>query len=164
MDVEVRHRPRTRAARRRLSNCPQVLGQRILAPLLGGGPQGGTDAGAIKTRDTWDLAQDPQSQAELGWRLGSTLAALNFIVLGLAVAIVNPRAHRSTSLVLALLAFMVYYNLMTVGQAWVGAGRVGMLPFLLALHGGTLALGLLLVTARHNHWSLRALLPRGSAA
>jgi lipopolysaccharide export system permease protein len=39
-----------------------------------------------------------------------------------------------------------------------------MLPFLLALHGGTLALGLLLVTARHNHWSLRALLPRGSAA
>jgi lipopolysaccharide export system permease protein len=53
---------------------------------------------------------------------------------------------------------------MTVGQAWVGAGRVGMLPFLLALHGGTLALGLLLVTARHNHWSLRALLPRGSAA
>ena len=44
---------------------------------------------------------------------------------------------------------MVYYNLMTVGQAWVGAGQVGMLPtFMLALHGGTLALGLLLVTAR----------------
>lgn len=153
----------------RLETAPDKPGLRIsefaeYGTLIGGGPQGGTDAGAIKTRDTWDLAQDPQSQAELGWRLGSTLAALNFIVLGLAVAIVNPRAHRSTSLVLALLAFMVYYNLMTVGQAWVGAGRVGMLPFLLALHGGTLALGLLLVTARHNHWSLRALLPRGSAA
>ncbi len=105
-----------------------------------------------------------RSQAELGWRLGLAFAALNFVVLGLAVAIVNPRAHRSTSLVLALLAFMVYYNLMTVGQAWVGAGRVGMLPFLLALHGGTLALGLLLVTARHNHWSLRALLPRKGVA
>ena len=53
---------------------------------------------------------------------------------------------------------------MTVGQAWVGAGRVGMLPFLLVLHGGTLALGLLLVTARHNHWSLRMLMPGRSAA
>jgi len=134
--------------------------------LIGGGPQGAMDANSIKTRDTWDLARDPQaqSQAEVGWRLGMALAALNFIVLGLAVAIVNPRAHRSSSLVMALFAFMVYYNLMTLGQAWVGAGRVGMLPFMLGLHGGTLALGLLLVTARHNHWSLRALLPRKGIA
>ena len=134
--------------------------------LIGGGAQGGADAGGIKTRDTWELARDPQaqSQAELGWRLGTAFAAINFVVLGLAVAIVNPRAHRSTSLVLALFAFMVYYNLMSVGQAWVGVGKVGLLPFMLTLHGGTLALGLLLVTARHNHWSLRALLPRGNTA
>lgn len=129
--------------------------------LIGGGPQGSAEALAVKTRDTWDLARDGQgpSQAELGGRLGTALAALNFVVLGLAIAIVNPRAHRSTSLVLALFAFMVYYNLMTVGQAWVGAGRIGLLPFMLALHGGTLALGLLLLTARHNHWSLRSLVP-----
>ncbi len=132
--------------------------------LIGGKQADSSGAGAIRTRDTWDLARDPQSQAELGGRLGTALAALNFVVLGLAVAIVNPRAHRSASLILALLAFMVYYNLMTVGQAWVGAGRVGMLPFLLVLHGGTLALGLLLVTARHNHWSLRMLMPGRSAA
>ena len=130
--------------------------------LIGAASQNSTDPGAIKTRDTWELARDgqTQSQAELSSRLGTAFAALNFVVLGLAVAIVNPRAHRSTSLVLALFAFVVYYNLMTVGQAWVGAGRVGLLPFMLGLHGGTLALGLLLVTARHNHWSLRALLPR----
>ncbi|MBS0506803.1 MAG: LPS export ABC transporter permease LptF [Proteobacteria bacterium] len=134
--------------------------------LIEGGGQGGADVDAIKTRATWELARDPQPQpqAELGWRLGTAFAAINFVVLGLAVAIVNPRAHRSTSLVLALLAFMVYYNLMSVGQAWVGVGKVGLAPFMLALHGGTLALGLLLVAARHNHWSLRALLARGSAA
>ena len=132
--------------------------------LIDSNKAGSSDSGSIKTRDTWDLAHDPQSQAELGGRMGTTMAALNFVILGLAVAIVNPRAHRSTSLVLALLAFMVYYNLMTVGQAWVGAGRIGMPPFLLGLHGGTLALGLLLVTARHNHWSLRTLMPRRSVA
>ena len=133
---------------------------------IGGGAQGDRDPGAVKTRDTWELARDPQPgyQAELGWRLGLAFAALNFVVLGLAVAVVNPRAGRSTSLVFALFAFMVYYNLMTVGQSWIGAGRLGLLPFMLMLHGGTLALGLLLLAARHNHWSPRSLLARRSAA
>lgn len=128
--------------------------------------QSDANIGEVKTRDTWELARNPAptQQAELGWRLGLAFAALNFVVLGLAVAIVNPRAGRSTSLVLALFAFMVYYNLMTLGQAWVGAGRVGLLPFMLALHGGTLLLGLLMLAARHNRWSLRALLSRGASA
>ena len=56
---------------------------------------------------------------------------------------------------------MAFSALTVVGD---GAGRIGMLPFLLGLHGGTLALGLLLVTARHNHWSLRTLMPRRSVA
>ena len=94
----------------------------------------------------------------------AAFAALNFVVLGLAVAIVNPRAGRSTSLAFALFAFMVYYNLMTVGQAWIGAGRFGLVPFMLALHGGTLLAGLLLLAARHNRWSLRTLLSRGARA
>ena len=47
----------------------------------------------------------------------------------LAVATVNPRAGRSTSLVFALFAFIVYYNLMTLGTSWVGAGRLGLGSF-----------------------------------
>lgn len=133
--------------------------------LVGGGSQNDPEAASIKTRDTWELVIDPQPrhQAELGWRIGMALAALNFVVLGLAVAVVNPRAGRSTSLVFALFAFVVYYNLMTVGQTWIGVGRLGLLPFMLMLHGGTLALGLLLLAARHNHWSLRSLLGRRTA-
>lgn len=34
----------------------------------------------------------PAYRAELGWRLGLALAALNFVLLGLAVASANPRA------------------------------------------------------------------------
>lgn len=134
--------------------------------LIDNGSQSDPEAGAIKTRDTWELARDPspRHQAELGWRLGLAFAALNFVVLGLAVAIVNPRAGRSTSLTFALFAFMVYYNLMTVGQAWIGAGRFGLAPFMAVLHGGTLLAGLLLLAARHNRWSLRALLSRGARA
>jgi len=83
------------------------------------------------------------------------LAAFNLVVLGLALASVNPRAGRSSSLVLALLAFIVYLNCMTLGQTWVAAGRVRFIPFMLLLHAGMLALGALVLAARHNGWSWR---------
>jgi lipopolysaccharide export system permease protein len=50
---------------------------------------------------------EPIYRAELGWRIGLPLAALNFVILGLAVASVNPRAGGSGSLMLALFAFIV---------------------------------------------------------
>jgi lipopolysaccharide export system permease protein len=106
----------------------------------------------------------PAYRAELGWRLGLALAALNFVVLGLALASVNPRAGRSGSMVLALFAFVVYYNLMTLGQSWVGAGKLGLPSFMASLHGGTLVLALAILVVLHNHWTLRRLWPtRGSA-
>jgi lipopolysaccharide export system permease protein len=128
---------------------------------IGTESQGEREETAVRGRGTLELAASPlpAHRAELGWRIGLALAVLNFVVLGLALAVVNPRAGRSTSMVSALFAFMLYYNLMTVGQSWVGAGRLGLASFMLALHGGTLALGLLLLVARHNHWSIRSLLP-----
>jgi len=115
---------------------------------------GGQQANA-KTLETHVLAQSsqPVHRAELGWRVGLALAVINFTVLGLALAVVNPRAGRSASLVFALFAFVVYYNLMAVGQSWVAAGRLGLASFMLTLHGGMLSLGLLLLLMRHHHWS-----------
>jgi lipopolysaccharide export system permease protein len=133
---------------------------------IGSAPAGSAEELSVKTRATHELLMQPLPayRAELGWRIGLALAALNFVVLGLAVATVNPRAGRSTSLVFALFAFIVYYNLMTLGTSWVGAGRLGLGGFMLMLHGGTFALALLLLTARHNNWSLRRLWQRRSPA
>ena len=86
------------------------------------------------------------------------------MVLGLAVAVVEPRAGRRAGVMFALFAFMAYYNLMNVGQSWVGAQRLSLPALVLGLHGGSLAIGLLILAARHNHWSWRALLPRRHAA
>ena len=126
---------------------------------IGSAPSGSPEQTAVKSRPTHELVLQPLPafRAELGWRIGLALAALNFVVLGLAVASVNPRAARSTSLVFALFAFIVYYNLMTLGQSWVGAGRLGLGAFMVALHGGMLVLSLLVLTARHNQWSARRL-------
>ena len=48
-------------------------------------------------------------------------------------------------LVVALLGFVVYFNLINLSQAWVGNGKLGPASALLVLHGGLLlgALGLL---------------------
>jgi lipopolysaccharide export system permease protein len=110
---------------------------------------------SVKTRYTPALLAQPvpANLAELGWRAGLALAALNFVVLGLALASANPRAARSTSMVLALFAFIIYYNLMTLGQSWIGSGRMGLVGFMVLLHGGTLAIGLLLLAIRHNQWT-----------
>ena len=129
---------------------------------VGSASSSGAEEAAVKARGTQELLMSPTPahRAELGWRLGLVAAVLNFVVLGLALAVVNPRAGRSASMMLALFAFIVYYNLMTVGQSWVGSGRLGLLPFMAALHGGMLALGLLLLVVRHNQWSLRGALQK----
>ena len=122
--------------------------------------------GPIKTISTQQLLiqATPVELGEVGWRLGLALSAFNFVLLALALASVNPRASRSGNLLLALFTFIVYYNLLTLGQSWVGSGRIGLLPFLALLHGSTLVLAGLLLTARHHHWSPRYWLRRGGSA
>jgi lipopolysaccharide export system permease protein len=76
----------------------------------------------------WDLLRDPQPVhlAELLWRLGLPLAALNLAVLAIPLSFVNPRAGRTNNLIFALLTYMIYSNLLSVSQAWVAQGK---LPF-----------------------------------
>lgn len=105
----------------------------------------------------------PSKWGELAWRLGLALAALNFVVIALAVPNVNPRAGRGGNLLFALFSFVVYYNLINLGQNWIESGRVDFVPFMFALHGGVLALALLWLAKRHNQWSFRDMLPKRPA-
>jgi lipopolysaccharide export system permease protein len=113
-----------------------------------------------KSRNTLALIREPVRPylGELAWRLGLALGAINFVVLAIAVTSVNPRVGRSGNLVFALFAFIVYYNMLNLGQSWIATGRVGFGAFLLGLHGGVFALCLAWLTLRHNNWSWRSLL------
>ena len=95
------------------------------------------------------------NRGELAWRLGLALAALKFVVMAVAVSSVNPRAGRSVNLVFPLFAFVVYYNLLNLGQNWNSGGRASLLGFMASLHGGALLAGLLWLAKQHNSWSLR---------
>jgi len=74
-----------------------------------------------------ELAQKPTlpNLGELLWRLGIPLAALNLAFLAIPLSFVNPRAGRTNNLILALLTYMIYSNLISVSQAWVTQGRLG---------------------------------------
>jgi lipopolysaccharide export system permease protein len=118
-----------------------------------------------KTRSTLQLLTDPSpvNRGELGWRVGLALAALNFVILAITVSSVNPRVGRSGNLVFALFAFIVYYNLLNLGQNWIATGRAGIVPFLLGLHGTAFLAGALWLAQQHNNWTLRRLLRRKGA-
>ena len=98
------------------------------------------------------------NMGELAWRLGLAFAAVNFIILGAAIANGNPRAGRGASFAFALLAFMFYYNLINLSQSWIASGQFRFTALLLAMHGGIFIVSALWLAKRHNNWSFIAAL------
>jgi lipopolysaccharide export system permease protein len=119
------------------------------------------DTPVAKLLSTRDLikAPSPGNLSELAWRFGLALSALNFVILALALASGNPRSGRSGNLIFVLLSFVVYNNLVSLGQGWIVAGLIGFGNFLLLLHGGVFLLGLGWLAKRHFNWAFR-LAPR----
>lgn len=119
------------------------------------------DAIPAKALSSLDLlGPNPNHQAELAWRLSLPLAAVIFVVIAAAVSAVNPRAGRSANLLFALFAFVVYFNLINIGQNWIASGKTQSLRFLLGLHGTALVLALLWLVRKHHNWTLVSALRR----
>ncbi|MFM9880598.1 MAG: LPS export ABC transporter permease LptF [Burkholderiaceae bacterium] len=113
-----------------------------------------------KLQSSLDLVLDPTRAhlGELAWRIGLVLAALNFVIIAASVSRVHPRAGRSANLLFALLTFIVYYNLLNLGQNWVTQGKISFPALLLGLHGGVLVLALLWLVKINFNLRLRDLL------
>ena len=118
-----------------------------------------------KAMRTIDLLRQPvlRNQGELAWRLGMLLGAANLVLLGVGLAATNPRRASNWNLLLALLGFIVYYNLINLSTAWVAGGKLGLGAALLLLHGGVLVLSLVLLWWR-DHAQVVRLWPRRMVA
>jgi lipopolysaccharide export system permease protein len=110
---------------------------------------------------TQALLRDPtlRHQGELAWRIGLALCAANLLLLGVGLAATPARRASSWNLLFALLAFIVYSNLINLSQAWIASGRIAMGPSLLVLHGGAFAFALALIAWR-EHATVWRLWPR----
>lgn len=112
---------------------------------------------SLKSRTSWDLLNERTlpNLAELGWRVGMALTAINFVLIALATTAGNPRAGRGGNLFFTLFAFVFYYNLLNLGQNWVASGLVGLGSFMMLLHGLVFTLASLWLLKRHRNLSLR---------
>jgi lipopolysaccharide export system permease protein len=85
---------------------------------------------------TLELLRHPNDAklAEFAWRAGLPLVALNLIVLAIPLAYQNPRRNRTLNLVMAVLIYLTYSNLLNVVQSWMEQNKIGFMPGLLGLH------------------------------
>ena len=122
--------------------------------------QDDADARPVRFKSSLTLFLEPTRVhlGELSWRIGLALAAINFAVIAVAVSSVNPRSGRSANMAFAMFAFICYYNLLNLGQTWIGSGQISFTRFMLTVHLGALGLGLLWLGKRHVNWTLRSFL------
>lgn len=76
------------------------------------------------TRELLRHPGNPANMAELLWRIGVPISALVLALLAIPMSFVNPRAGRSSNLIMALLIYAIYSNLLSVSQAWVAQGKM----------------------------------------
>ena len=121
---------------------------------IGTAPLGTKDDVPLNTKSSLELFAKPSAVnlGELSWRIGFALAAANLLVIAVASSRVSPRVGRTGNLVFSLFAFQIYVNLLNLGQNWIATSAIGFGEFMLYLHGGVMALGLLWLSKRHHNW------------
>lgn len=113
-------------------------------------------APTAKTISTAELLRNPvpANLAELSWRIGLPVSALILSLLAIPLSFVNPRAGRSMNLVLALLVYTVYSNLLSIVQASIAQSRLDLTTGLWGVHVVMFALLVLLLYRRLMVFSL----------
>jgi lipopolysaccharide export system permease protein len=109
---------------------------------------------------TLDLLRDPSSRnlGELSWRVGLPASALILCLLAIPLSFVNPRAGRSMNIVLAILVYMVYSNLLSIMQATIAQDRINVFAGMWGVHAGMLVLLTLMFYRRLSVFSFWRLL------
>ncbi|MCL4747450.1 MAG: LPS export ABC transporter permease LptF [Burkholderiaceae bacterium] len=87
---------------------------------------------SAKVKTTFELIADPvpRNLGELVWRIGLPISAAALALLAIPLSSINPRVGRSINLIVALLIYVTYSNLLSLTQAWVAQER---LPFSLGV-------------------------------
>jgi lipopolysaccharide export system permease protein len=100
-----------------------------------------------RAKSTADLvsSDDAEDLAELHWRFGIPVATMVLAILAVPLSRSQPRQGRYGRLAIGLLVFIIYFNLLSAGKAWLEQGIVPAAVGLWWVHGLMLsaAVGLL---------------------
>ncbi|MBW8077267.1 MAG: LPS export ABC transporter permease LptF [Gallionella sp.] len=117
---------------------------------------------SLNSMSTLALWNDPNpwNLSQLEWRIGLPISAVILALLAIPLSYVNPRAGRSLNLVMALVLYMVYTNMISVTNSWVGMGKISPALGLWGIHSVMLAMVIMLFYWRMSLFSMRRVLGR----
>ena len=129
------------------------------------------DDPSARLKTTWALLADPTrpNLGEFVWRMGLPLSAIAVALLAIPLSFVNPRAGQSVNLLIAVLIYAIYNNLISLMQAWVTQGKVSFPVGLLSTHVAIFAVTAWLFWRRSSmvslwpRWLRRRPVSRGAA-
>jgi lipopolysaccharide export system permease protein len=98
-----------------------------------------------------------RSNSELQGRLAMPISALLMVMLAIPLSFVDPRAGRSANMIMALLIYVIYNNLLSILQVWVAQDKLSPMIGLWPAHGVVFVLTLYLFYRRYY---MMPLLPR----
>ena len=113
------------------------------------------EASAMPTRDLL-TSGDPEQVAELQWRISIPLATFILGILAVPLSRSKPRQGRYGKIAIGLLVFIIYFNLMSAGRAWLEQGAVSPALGLWWVHAAMLLFALTLIGLQ-NGWHRRLL-------
>jgi lipopolysaccharide export system permease protein len=105
-----------------------------------------------RTLPAWVLIQD-LNKAHLGeilWRIGLPLMVFVFAIIAIPLSYMDPRRGRYTALIMAILLYFTYSNLLKLMQAWVSTGKLSFSIGWWLLHVVIALIGLTLIIYRQN--------------
>ncbi len=102
-----------------------------------------------KAKSTLDLIDEgtATTAGELHWRIAMPLAVIIMGLFAIPLAFVNPRSGRSWNILLAVLVYALYSNLLSIFQAWTAQGKLPTWVGLWPVHG-TMVVILLVLFSR----------------
>jgi lipopolysaccharide export system permease protein len=105
-----------------------------------------------RSMHTADLlgSADPEQIAELHWRIGVPLSTLILAIFAVPLSRSQPRQGRYGRIATGLLVFIIYFNLLSAGKAWVEQGTVPAALGIWWVHGLMLAAALGLLGAQNG--------------
>tara|TARA_R110000787_G_scaffold123580_12_gene234672 strand:- start:3393 stop:4481 length:1089 start_codon:yes stop_codon:yes gene_type:complete len=70
------------------------------------------------------MSDNREDQAELAWRIAAPISVFVLGLLAVPLSYLRPRQGRYGKLVLGIVLYLLYSNLMGLGQAWIAKGQV----------------------------------------
>ena len=109
-----------------------------------------------EAKSTLELLTSESSRykAELYWRLSLPISALLLVFLAIPLSVINPRSGRSANIILALLLFVIYNNLLGVSHSIVAFGNAKIWYGLWPVHFSFATIAIYLFYRRSNNLPL----------